>query len=183
MIWIALLSVLFAWPVKAEEPKTTFRIYADSVEKGSSTIRVLTDKQTEVGGLRLHLTYSPEHWQAEEASLSAVSAADVQINSEVGEIVFVWDTVSNESLPTELLCVTLKKTGSKKPDITLSIDEYYDSTLAMNDLLYTIEGNATAEGSASVLRFLWWLIPVAAIVLMAAGGGVWLILRKKSANR
>lgn len=162
---IALSATVFA------DGGTAFTVNYTDPEKDTVNISVGTDKKDGTGGLHLIVTYDKSKWQLKSGS-EKCGLKNGEVSASDGAVQLLWDTTDNYTLPDVIMSASFKKVSKSAEigDIILSVNDYYDNTVQMNDIPYQIEYKQTKAAKAARKPFnAVPVIIITVIVLVLAG--------------
>ncbi len=133
-------------------------------------MEITTDKVSQVGGLDIQVDYNTEKWKLVSGTGKS-ELKDSVIEKSDGSVRLVWYTLEADTeLSKELLSLSFKKISKDADieDITVTVNDYYDNTLLMNDLPYEVvykqDGSIKPSGGALI----WVAVGILAVLALAA---------------
>lgn len=174
-IWA--VSVL---PALAETDAALFTLHLSGVDNGAVTVTVTAENAADVGGLSLAIKYGGDVTCADSVK-SSLKGAIAQDLPEQGKVMLLWDTVDGgESFDGAIFTAKLNVDEAmfREDMVTLEVAEFYDGTVAMTDLPYTV---AYAYDSVVAMPdggrgWVWWVF---GSVLLLTGTAAFAVSVKK----
>lgn len=169
-----LLSLCFIITASADYA-TTFTVNNASSEGNTLSVNVVTDTVSGVGGIDLTLNYDTSMLKVKKSSVKcSLSKCELVVNE--GSIRVLWDTTEEIELSEVLLSADFQKigTGDATGAMNLSLNDYYDNTLELNDIPYTVSYFSTDEVQkvksnplAAIFTVLGLIISLVAVLTVA----------------
>lgn len=140
-----LLGLCFAITASADSA-TVFSVNFADAQKETFFVNVQTDTMSGVGGLDFTLYYDDSFIKLKKSSVKcSLPKSEVVVND--GSIRVLWDTTEKVNLSQVLLSAEFENKGlmDAYQCFELSFNDYYDNTLELNDIPYTVTYSATDE--------------------------------------
>lgn len=174
IVTVFLLSLCFIITVSADSA-TVFSVNCADADKETFFVNVETDTISGVGGIDFTLNYDSSFIKVKKSSVKcSLPRSEVVINE--GSIRVLWDTTEKVNLSQVLLSAEFENEGLRdaSQSFNLSFNDYYDNTLELNDIPYTVSyfsadeiQKVNANPWGTVFKVLGVII--GAIVIMAVG--------------
>lgn len=171
--FLALICLLFAFCAPAafaedgavQETEFTLRFYDHG--DGTVDLEILTNQAHGVGGLHIEVYPEVSMWTV-DAALTKAFVDQADISADETRAAFAWDSIEDVELPESLFRTTLhaKTDTYDVSQIHVRILDYYDNTLAMNDLAYYFQADLVS-GKAKPLYNAWLILLCMLLVLVA----------------
>ena len=158
-----------------QETEFTLRFYDHG--NGTVDLEILTNQPRGVGGLHIEVYPDSSAWTVDAGlTKSFVDRADV--TAAETRAAFAWDSIDDVALPESLFRTTLhaKTDTYDVAQIHVRVLDYYDNTLAMNDLAYYFQADMVS-GKAKPL-YNGWLILLCMLLILAAVTGLFMVSRR-----
>ncbi|MBP3627268.1 MAG: hypothetical protein J6J39_04400 [Clostridia bacterium] len=174
IVTVFLLSLCFIITVSADSA-TVFSVNCADADKETFFVNIETDTISGVGGIDFTLNYDSSFIKVKKSSVKcSLPRSEVIVNE--GSIRVLWDTTEKVNISQVLLSAEFENEGLRdaSQSFNLSFNDYYDNTLELNDIPYTVTYFATDEVQkvkvnpwGTVFKVLGMII--GAVVIMAVG--------------
>ena len=174
IVTVFLLSLCFIITVSADSA-TVFSVNCADTDKETFFVNVETDTISGVGGIDFTLNYDSSFIKVKKSSVKcSLPRSEVVVNE--GSIRVLWDTTEMVNLSQVLISAEFENEGLRdaSQSFNLSFNDYYDNTLELNDIPYTVSyfsadeiQKVKANPWCTVFKVLGVII--GAIVIMAVG--------------
>ena len=159
--------MIFALNVSASG--TVFSVLYSDPAKKEVNISVSTDTVKEIGGIDISVSYNSSDWELVKNS-EKCGLKKGMITAQKGYVRVLWDTTEKTEISDVILTASFKKLNENAAvdDINITVNDYYDNTVEMNDIPYDINysmsDNVRKISSVSIP-----LIIIAVIIVLLAG--------------
>lgn len=177
MSGIIILVTVFALNVSASG--TVFSVLYSDPTKKEVNISVSTDTVKEIGGIDISVSYNSSDWELVKNS-EKCGLKKGMITAQKGYVRVLWDTTEKTEISDVILTASFKKLNENAAvdDINITVNDYYDNTVEMNDIPYDINysmsDNVRKISSVSIP-----LIVIAVIIVLLAGAMLFFMKKYK----
>ena len=177
MSGIIIAVTVFALNVSASG--TVFSVLYSDPAKKEVNISVSTDTVKEIGGIDISVSYNSSDWELVKNS-EKCGLKKGMITAQKGYVRVLWDTTEKTEISDVILTASFKKLNENAAvdDINITVNDYYDNTVEMNDIPYDINysmsDNVRKISSVSIP-----LIIIAVIIVLLAGAMLFFMKKYK----
>ena len=177
MTAIVFTVMIFALNVSASG--TVFSVLYSDPSKKEVNISVSTDTVKEIGGIDISVSYNSSDWELVKNS-EKCGLKKGMITAQKGYVRVLWDTTEKTEISDVILTASFKKLNENAAvdDINITVNDYYDNTVEMNDIPYDINysmsDNVRKISSVSIP-----LIIIAVIIVLLVGAMLFFMKKYK----
>lgn len=172
---IVFTVMIFALNVSASG--TVFSVLYSDPSKKEVNISVSTDTVKEIGGIDISVSYNSSDWELVKNS-EKCGLKKGMITAQKGYVRVLWDTTEKTEISDVIMTASFKKLNENAAvdDIKVTVNDYYDNTVEMNDIPYDIN-YSMSDNVRKISNISIPLIIIAVIIVLLVG--VMLFFMKK----
>ena len=159
--------MIFALNVSASG--TVFSVLYSDPSKKEVNISVSTDTVKEIGGIDISVSYNSSDWELVKNS-EKCGLKKGMITAQKGYVRVLWDTTEKTEISDVIMTASFKKLNENAAvdDIKVTVNDYYDNTVEMNDIPYDIN-YSMSDNVRKISNISIPLIIIAVIIVLLVG--------------
>lgn len=169
--------MIFALNVSASG--TVFSVLYSDPSKKEVNISVSTDTVKEIGGIDISVSYNSSDWELVKNS-EKCGLKKGMITAQKGYVRVLWDTTEKTEISDVIMTASFKKLNENAAvdDIKVTVNDYYDNTVEMNDIPYDIN-YSMSDNVRKISNISIPLIIIAVIIVLLVGAMLFFMKKYK----
>ncbi len=174
---IVFTVMIFALNVSASG--TVFSVLYSDPSKKEVNISVSTDTVKEIGGIDISVSYNSSDWELVKNS-EKCGLKKGMITAQKGYVRVLWDTTEKTEISDVIMTASFKKLNENAAvdDIKVTVNDYYDNTVEMNDIPYDIN-YSMSDNVRKISNISIPLIIIAVIIVLLVGAMLFFMKKYK----
>lgn len=158
---------------------TVFSVLYSDPSKKEVNISVSTDTVKEIGGIDISVSYNSSDWELVKNS-EKCGLKKGMITAQKGYVRVLWDTTEKTEISDVIMTASFKKLNENAAvdDIKVTVNDYYDNTVEMNDIPYDIN-YSMSDNVRKISNISIPLIIIAVIIVLLVGAMLFFMKKYK----
>lgn len=169
--------MIFALNISASG--TVFSVLYSDPSKKEVNISVSTDTVKGIGGIDISVSYNSSDWELVKNS-EKCGLKKGMITAQKGYVRVLWDTTEKTEISDVIMTASFKKLNENAAvdDIKVTVNDYYDNTVEMNDIPYDIN-YSMSDNVRKISNISIPLIIIAVIIVLLVGAMLFFMKKYK----
>lgn len=175
----ALVFTVMIFALNVSASGTVFSVLYSDPSKKEVNISVSTDTVKEIGGIDISVSYNSSDWELVKNS-EKCGLKKGMITAQKGYVRVLWDTTEKTEISDVIMTASFKKLNENAAvdDIKVTVNDYYDNTVEMNDIPYDIN-YSMSDNVRKISNISIPLIIIAVIIVLLAGAMLFFMKKYK----
>lgn len=175
----ALVFTVMIFALNVSASGTVFSVLYSDPSKKEVNISVSTDTVMEIGGIDISVSYNSSDWELVKNS-EKCGLKKGMITAQKGYVRVLWDTTEKTEISDVIMTASFKKLNENAAvdDIKVTVNDYYDNTVEMNDIPYDIN-YSMSDNVRKISNISIPLIIIAVIIVLLVGAMLFFMKKYK----
>lgn len=175
----ALVFTVMIFALNVSASGTVFSVLYSDPSKKEVNISVSTDTVKEIGGIDISVSYNSSDWELVKNS-EKCGLKKGMITAQKGYVRVLWDTTEKTEISDVIMTASFKKLNENAAvdDIKVTVNDYYDNTVEMNDIPYDIN-YSLSDNVRKISNISIPLIIIAVIIVLLVGAMLFFMKKYK----
>ena len=175
----ALVFTVMIFALNVSASGTVFSVLYSDPSKKEVNISVSTDTVKEIGGIDISVSYNSSDWELVKNS-EKCGLKKGMITAQKGYVRVLWDTTEKTEISDVIMTASFKKLNENAAvdDIKVTVNDYYDNTVEMNDIPYDIN-YSMSDNVRKISNMSIPLIIIAVIIVLLVGAMLFFMKKYK----
>ena len=175
----ALVFTVMIFALNVSASGTVFSVLYSDPSKKEVNISVSTDTVKEIGGIDISVSYNSSDWELVKNS-EKCGLKKGMITAQKGYVRVLWDTTEKTEISDVIMTASFKKLNENAAvdDIKVTVNDYYDNTVEMNDIPYDIN-YSMSDNVRKISNISIPLIIIAVIIVLLVGAMLFFMKKYK----
>lgn len=175
----ALVFTVMIFALNVSASGTVFSVLYSDPSKKEVNISVSTDTVKEIGGIDISVSYNSSDWELVKNS-EKCGLKKGMITAQKGYVRILWDTTEKTEISDVIMTASFKKLNENAAvdDIKVTVNDYYDNTVEMNDIPYDIN-YSMSDNVRKISNISIPLIIIAVIIVLLVGAMLFFMKKYK----
>lgn len=175
----ALVFTVMIFALNVSASGTVFSVLYSDPSKKEVNISVSTDNVKEIGGIDISVSYNSSDWELVKNS-EKCGLKKGMITAQKGYVRVLWDTTEKTEISDVIMTASFKKLNENAAvdDIKVTVNDYYDNTVEMNDIPYDIN-YSMSDNVRKISNISIPLIIIAVIIVLLVGAMLFFMKKYK----
>lgn len=175
----ALVFTVMIFALNVSASGTVFSVLYSDPSKKEVNISVSTDTVKEIGGIDISVSYNSSDWELVKNS-EKCGLKKGMITAQKGYVRVLWDTTEKTEISDVIMTASFKKLNENAAvdDIKVTVNDYYDNTVEMNDIPYDIN-YSLSDNVRKISNMSIPLIIIAVIIVLLVGAMLFFMKKYK----
>lgn len=175
----AIIFTVMIFALNVSASGTVFSVLYSDPSKKEVNISVSTDTVKEIGGIDISVSYNSSDWELVKNS-EKCGLKKGMITAQKGYVRVLWDTTEKTEISDVIMTASFKKLNENAAvdDIKVTVNDYYDNTVEMNDIPYDIN-YSLSDNVRKISNISIPLIIIAVIIVLLVGAMLFFMKKYK----